>query len=247
MTDAGVKKVDHAPIKDGVYRIKARHSGLSLEDAASAVIQMDSEESESQLWALKRIDGYTYTLRNIETGKYLSFGKGNLLDTARTVETENRIVIENFNVDDGYRLYADTASEYLGDVLNISTEAGMPLVVWKQTGTQNQSFKFEYMGNESAFSSSSSEVAESSSSEGVSSSSAEITSLVAAPKKFGARIVGISRVDGLRFSQTADYALMNLHGMVVARGHAAQVSVRNLASGAYVVTLGGRIQKIELR
>ena len=123
----------------------------------------------------------------------------------------------------------------------------MPLVVWKQTGTQNQSFKFEYMGNESAFSSSSSEVAESSSSEGVSSSSAEITSLVAAPKKFGARIVGISRVDGLRFSQTADYALMNLHGMVVARGHAAQVSVRNLAPGAYVVRLGGRIQKIELR
>jgi hypothetical protein len=124
----------------------------------------------------------------------------------------------------------------------------MPLVVWKQTGTQNQSFKFEYMGDESAYSSSSVEVApESSSFEDVSSSSAEITSLVAAPKKFGARIVGISRVDGLRFSQTADYALMNLHGMVVARGHAAQVSVRNLAPGAYVVRLGGRIQKIELR
>lgn len=247
MTDAGVKKVDHAPIKDGVYRIKARHSGLSLEDAASAVIQMDSEESESQLWALKRIDGYTYTLRNIETGKYLSFGKGNLLDTARTVETENRIVIENFNVDDGYRLYADTASEYLGDVLNISMETGMPLVVWKQTGTQNQSFKFEYMGDESAYSSSSSEVAESSSSEAVSSSSAETTSLVAAPQKFDARIVGVSRVDGLRFSQVADYALMNLHGMVVARGYAAQVAVKNLAPGAYVVRLGGRIQKIELR
>jgi hypothetical protein len=248
MTDAGVKKVDHAPIRDGVYRIKARHSGLSLEDAASAVIQMDSEESESQLWALKRIDGYTYTLRNIETGKYLSFGKGNLLDTAKTVDAENRIIIENFNVDDGYRLYADTASEYLGDVLNISTEAGMPLVVWKQTGTQNQSFKFEYMGDESAYSSSSVEVApESSSSEAVSSSSAEITSLVAVSKNLDARIVGVSRVDGLRFSQAADYALMNLHGMVVARGHAAQVAVRNLAPGAYVVRLGGRIQKIELR
>lgn len=247
MTDAGVKKVDHAPIRDGVYRIKARHSGLSLEDAASAVIQMDSEESESQLWALKRIDGYAYTLRNIETGKYLSFGNGKLLDTARTVETENRIVIENFNVDDGYRLYADTASEYLGDVLNISTEAGMPLVVWKQTGTQNQSFKFEYMGDESAYSSSSSDKVESSSSEAASSSSAETASLVAAPQKFGARIVGISRVDGLRFSQAADYALMNLHGMVVARGRAAQVSVRDLAPGAYVVRLGGRIQKIELR
>jgi hypothetical protein len=207
------------------------------------------------LWALKRIDGYTYTLRNIETGKYLSFGKGNLLDTARTVETEIRIVIENFNVDDGYRLYADTASEYLGDVLNISTEAGMPLVVWKQTGTQNQSFKFEYMGDESAYSSSSedasssgtAELMSSSSSEGVSSSSAEITSIVAAPQKIGARVVGVSRVDGLRFSQAPDYALMNLHGMVVARGHAAQVAVKNLAPGAYVVRLGGRIQKIELR
>jgi hypothetical protein len=51
----------------------------------------------------------------------------------------------------------------------------------------------------------------------------------------------------LRFSQAADYALMNLHGMVVARGHAAQVAVKNLAPGAYVVRLGGRIQKIELR
>ncbi|MBR4558132.1 MAG: glycoside hydrolase, partial [Fibrobacter sp.] len=148
----------------------------------------------------------------------------------------------------GYRLYADTASEYLGDVLNISTEAGMPLVVWKQTGTQNQSFKFEYMGDESAYSSSSVEVApESSSSEAVSSSSAETTSLVAAPGNLGVRIVGVSRVDGLRFSQAADYALMNLHGMVVARGHAAQVAVRNLAPGAYVVRLGGRVQKIELR
>lgn len=255
MTDAGVKKVDHAPIRDGVYRIKARHSGLSLEDAASAVIQMDSEESESQLWSLRRIDGCTYTLRNIKTGKYLSFGKGNLLDSARTVDAENRIVIENFNVDDGYRLYADTASEYLGDVLNISTEAGMPLVVWKQTGTQNQSFKFEYMGDESAYSSSSSpstslgtaELVSSSSSEDVSSSSAETTSLAITPVNFGARIVGVSRADGLRFSQAADYALMNLHGMVVARGHAAQVAVKNLAPGAYVVRLGGRIQKIELR
>lgn len=158
-------------------------------------------------------------------------------------------------MDDGYRLYADTASEYLGDVLNISTDAGMPLVVWKQTGTQNQSFKFEYMGDESAYSSSSedasssgtAELVLSSSSEDVSSSSAEITSLVAFPQKFGARVIGVSRADGLRFSQAADYALMNLHGMVVARGHAAQVSVRNLAPGAYVVRLGGRIQKIELR
>ena len=124
----------------------------------------------------------------------------------------------------------------------------MPLVVWKQTGTQNQSFKFEYMGDESAYSSSSVEIApESSSSEDVTSSSAEITSIVAVPQKFGARVVGVSRADGLRFSQAAAYALMNLHGMVVARGHAAQVAVNNLALGAYVVRLGGRIQKIELR
>ncbi len=131
----------------------------------------------------------------------------------------------------------------------------MPLVVWKQTGTQNQSFKFEYMGDESAYSSSSSpstssgtaELVSSSNFEAVSSSSAEITSLVAAPGNLGARIVGVSRVDGLCFSQAADYALMNLHGMVVARGHAAQVAVKDLAPGAYVVRLGGRIQKIELR
>lgn len=240
MTDAGVKKVNHAPLKDGVYRIKARHSDLSLDEASYGVIQMNSEESWSQLWALKRVNGYTYTLKNVETGKYLSFGKGNLLDTAKTVQDESTLIIENFNIDDGYRLYADTASEYLGDILNVSTEAGMPMIVWKQTGTQNQSFKFEYMGEESKY------VPSSSSSES-SSSTENITSLATLLEPSGARILGISRQNGLRFSKVSDYVLMDLHGVTISRGHAAEVSLQNHPAGIYVVKLGHFIQKIELR
>ncbi len=44
-----------------------------------------------------------------------------------------------------------------------------------------------------------------------------------------------------------DRHLMNLQGVVVARGHAAHVAVKNLAPGAYVVRPGVRIQKIELK
>lgn len=172
MTKQGVKKVNHAPLKNGVYRIKAKHSGLSLDGAGGNVIQMDQEESWSQLWALNRVNGYSYTLKNVETGKYLTFGKGDLLDTVKTAAEARQFIIENFNVEDGYRLYADTASEYVADVLNISKESGMPLVVWKQTGTLNQSYIFQYMGDESEYvvdepeeESSSSEVPQSSSSE----------------------------------------------------------------------------------
>lgn len=159
-------------MKNGVYRIKAKHSGLSLDGAGGNVIQMDQEESWSQLWALNRVNGYSYTLKNVETGKYLTFGKGDLLDTVKTAAEARQFIIENFNVEDGYRLYADTASEYVADVLNISKESGMPLVVWKQTGTLNQSYIFQYMGDESEYvvdepeeESSSSEVPQSSSSE----------------------------------------------------------------------------------
>lgn len=151
MTKEGVRKVNHAPIKDGVYRISAKHSALSLEDANGVVVQNTANENDNQLWALTRKDGYTYSLKNLATGKYMSFPSVKLLDTLKTVDSESSLIIENFNVEDGYRLYADTASEYLGDVLNVSTDPKMPVILWKQTGTLNQSFLFKYVGEEKDF------------------------------------------------------------------------------------------------
>lgn len=228
MTKQGVKKVDHAPLKNGVYHIKAKHSGLRLEDGERGVIQMDAEEGYAQLWALNRKGGYSYTLKNLETGKFLNFGKGALLDTVKTAVEALPFVIENFNVEDGYRLYADTASEYLGDILNISNDAGMPLVIWKQTGTQNQSFLFEYVGEESDFDVSSSSVEpESSSSVAASSSSAEPNSSSTVTD----RLLDVT----LQRAGPAPYAIFDIQGHFVHRGYGLEVSLKGLPSGNYIV------------
>lgn len=257
-TTTGVDKVNNALVEKGTYRLTVSHSNLSFVEENGIVVQRpESEKDANQFWTVERSakNARHYTLKNYGTGRYYCPPK-TLLDTVKTSATACEVRIENASAAKGYYLYGDYDSDFVGDVLNVSKDAGMPVITWVRTGADNQKVKLakaippavESESSSSVKESSSSVVAEnSSSSEDVSSSSAEITSLVAAPQKFGARIVGVSRADGLRFSQTADYALMNLHGMVVARGHAAQVSVRDLAPGAYVIRLGGRIQKIELR
>lgn len=262
MTKQGVKKVNHTPLKDGVYRIKAKHSGLSLDDIGGNVLQMDSEESWSQLWALKRGNGYSYTLKNVETGKYLNFGKGNLLDTVKTAADARQFIIENFNMEDGYRFYADTASEYVADILNISTESGMPLVVWKQTGTLNQSYLFQYMGTEADYVkeeepeeisssseqqlSSSSEMPQSSSSE-VDSSSDESQAMHVAALQSRVSIVGASRTSGLQFSSVTDYILMDAQGIALFRGRGNALALDGISAGMYFVKFGHKVQKINLK
>ena len=73
----------------------------------------------------------------------------------------------------GYYVYGDYDSDFVGDVLNISKDAGMPVITWVRTGTDNQKFQFKaaVLPEPDAESSSFSEIALSSSDSGISSSS----------------------------------------------------------------------------
>lgn len=226
MTTEGVKKVNHAPIKNGVYKIKAKHSNLVLDEKNHLIVQNDSDTSRAQLWALENIDGYSYTLKNMETGRYLSFSNGSLLDTLKTVSEAKQLVIENFNIEDGYRLYADTASEYLADVLNVSTEPNMPLIVWKQTGTKNQSFLFEYKGEKADYE--------------------EITALQnkSIEKEY---LLFISKTNGIQFSKSIDYAIFDAQGIVIKRGFSSYVDINTFASGNYYLKMNQSIKPFTLK
>ena len=95
-----------------------------------------------------------------------------MLDTVKTSETACDIRIENASVNKGYYVYGDYDSDFVGDVLNISKDAGMPVITWVRTGTDNQKFQFKAAKlPEPVVESSSSEVAPSSSDSGISSSS----------------------------------------------------------------------------
>ena len=68
-----------------------------------------------------------YTLKNYGTGRYYCPPK-TLLDTVKTSATACEIRIENASAAKGYYLYGDYDSDFVGDVLNVSKDAGMPVI-----------------------------------------------------------------------------------------------------------------------
>ena len=107
-----------------------------VEDSAEA-------RNKSQLWVLKQAEKRRhYTLQNFGTGRYYC-PPTKLLDTVKTSATPCEIRIENASVNKGYYLYGDYDSDFVGDVLNISKDSGMPVITWVRTGTDNQKFKLE--------------------------------------------------------------------------------------------------------
>jgi hypothetical protein len=190
-TTMGVDKVNNALVEDGGYRMTVAHSGMALEDENGIVVQRpaveDSADSsaKTQLWVLKQAEKRRhYTLQNFGTGRYYC-PPTELLDTVKTSEQPCEIRIENASVAKGYYLYGDYDSDFVGDVLNISKDAGMPVITWVRTGTDNQKFQFKAAKlpepavessssvniSSSAAVSSSSEIAPGSSDSGISSSS----------------------------------------------------------------------------
>ena len=135
----GVDPVNNALLEVGGYRLTVSHSNLALEDGEGMVVQQTADEkNEAQLWILERGDSARYyTLQNFKTKKYYCPPK-TLLDTVRTSEKACVIRIENASAKKGYFLFADYDSDYLGDVLNVSKEVGMPVITWVRTGTDNQ-------------------------------------------------------------------------------------------------------------
>lgn len=227
MTTEGVKKVNHTPLEKGVYRLTAKHSQLVLEEKDQTIVQNKLDSSRKQLWLLERVDGYSYTLKNMATNRYLAFSKGVLLDTLKTIDEAKPFVIENFNIEDGYRLYADTASEYLADVLNVSTEANMPLIVWKQTGTKNQSFLFEYMGEESSYK--------------------EITNIAEEKQMGKASLLSLSKTKGIHFSKSVSYVIIDAQGILITKGFSSHVPLNSFANGIYFLKANNEMKAFSVK
>ena len=173
-TTTGVDKVNNALVENGGYRMTVSHSNLTLEDENGIVVQRplvdDSTEARAnnQLWVLKQSEKRRhYTLQNFGTGRYYC-PPTELLDTVKTSTNACEIRIENASVNKGYYLYGDYDSDFVGDVLNISKDSGMPVITWVRTGTDNQKFKLEkaVLPDTATVVSSSSEIAPESSSSG---------------------------------------------------------------------------------
>ena len=173
-TSTGVDKVNNAPLAEGGYRLTVTHSNMALEDENGVVVQRPAADSaEAQLWVIAKGDSARhYTLKNFATGRYYC-SPTELLDTVKTSEQPCEIRIENASVNKGYYVYGDYDSDFVGDVLNISKDAGMPVITWVRTGTDNQKFQFKAakLPEPVVESSSSSEIAPESSDSRISSSS----------------------------------------------------------------------------
>ena len=117
---------------------------MALKDENGIVVQRPAADSaDAQLWVIVKGDSARhYTLKNFATGRYYCPSKA-LLDTVKTSETACNIRIENASVNKGYYVYGDYDSDFVGDVLNISKETGMPVITWVRTGTDNQKFQFK--------------------------------------------------------------------------------------------------------
>lgn len=142
-TSAGVDKVNNAIVQNGEFRLTASHSNLSLADNKGIVVQQTANENDrNQYWKLTHNDKNRrhYSLQNVGTGNYYC-PTANLLDTVKTSKTPCEIRIENASEAKGYYLYGDYESDFVGDVLNVSKEVGMPIITWVRTGADNQKIK----------------------------------------------------------------------------------------------------------
>lgn len=142
-TTAGVDKVNNAIVQNGEFRLTASHSNLSFADANGIVVQQTTNENDrNQYWKVTHNDKNRrhYSLQNVGTGNYYC-PSATLLDTVKTSKTPCEIRIENASEAKGYFLYGDYESDFVGDVLNVSKEVGMPVITWVRTGADNQKIK----------------------------------------------------------------------------------------------------------
>lgn len=142
-TTTGVDKVNNALIENGTFRLTASHSNLVLQDNKGVVTQETlNENNRSQYWKLTHNEKNRrhYSLQNVGTGNYYC-PTATLLDTVKTSKTPCEIRIENASEAKGYYLYGDYESDFVGDVLNVSKEVGMPVITWVRTGADNQKIK----------------------------------------------------------------------------------------------------------
>ncbi|SHK45376.1 glycoside hydrolase family 43 protein [Fibrobacter sp. UWEL] len=269
----GVDKVNNALIKDGAYRLTVSHSNLALQDDGDMVIQQTADETaDNQLWIVAA--GKTarhYTLQNYGTKKYYC-PQAVLLDTVRTSATPCEIRIENASEKKGYYLFANYDDDYLGDILNVSKEPGMPLITWVRSGTDNQKIQFvssvipsaveesssssDVIPDPDRGSSSSSSVIPSSSSSVIPSSSSGVipsavegsssseTSLHLATKVLSRSMNYDPLARMVRLAGEAHWTVFSLNGHIVQCGFGSQVSMNNVGRGTFLVRSGKETLKV---
>lgn len=246
---SGVDKVNNALVEEGGFRITASHSGLALEDADGIVVQqVKDDESDAQLWKLARAETPRhYTLQNVATKRFYC-PPNKLLDTVKTSTEACVIRIENASITKGYYLFADYDSDYLGDVLNISKDVGMPVISWVRTGTDNQKFKLEKAElpeiKPESISSSSEVKTDAPNSSAVenaekfsSSSEKKLEGLPDSVSSSSSERASIA-VQKMQMPQPENWMVFDANGVPVAKGYSREIPVKSLRSGVYFVRFG---------
>lgn len=271
-TTAGVDKVNNAIVQNGEFRLTASHSNLSFADANGIVVQQTTNENDrNQYWKVTHNDKNRrhYSLQNVGTGNYYC-PSATLLDTVKTSKTPCEIRIENASEAKGYYLYGDYESDFVGDVLNVSKDVGMPVITWVRTGADNQKIKMvkakapELSSSSVApeVSSSSEKPAVSSSSEAPSSSNSENTDVDSniteaivyggAGARNGAwngawNDADFKYDDATRtvyLGTSNSWAVLDLNGTVIKKGTGNQIQMSNFRPGVLLVRSGKMMMKI---
>lgn len=221
-TSTGPARIDNSPLRDGRYRLRAKHSGLVLQDSGAKVVQMRASASDSQVWTLARKGaGRSYALKNVSTGRFLAFPSTDRLSRAGTRTTESVLVVENASIEDGYFLFADSSKDHVADVLDVSTDPGKELVAWRRSGTRNQTFLFE---------------------------AAVTTGIVrnrdALPR---VKVVASSVREGIVLDRPANWGLRDLAGSLRERGSSDRVAPAGLGRGFYMLDIDGRSERVLVR
>lgn len=274
-TKNGVDKVNNALVENGSYRFDVSHSNLSLVDENGIVVQRPfMEKDRSHYWTIERSSTKArhYTVKNVGTGRYYCPPKA-LLDTVKTSASACEIRIENASAKKGYYLYGDYDSDFVGDVLNVSSDPGMPVITWVRSGTDNQKVKFvKALAPDPVLSSSSSEASSSSFEESSSSSEEAMNSEVgmsSSEQGSGAgeeALSSSSETDALQnrleiqqsmrydaavktvfLAKEARWVVFDVNGVAVQRGFGREIRMTSLRSGVYLVKSGRENLRIRSR
>ena len=219
-TTTGVDEVDNALVKDGVYRLAASHSGLVLGDAKGIVTQQTKSDSENQQWILKQSAEKLryYSMMNLGTKKYFCTDGLALLDTVKTKDSPCEFRIENASAAKGYYLFANYDDDFVGDILNVSKDANMPLIAWVRSGEDNQKFKFEYV-------------------------SEQPTKIL--PAQSAPMVMHYDQASGIvNLGNASNWALFDISGKMLLNGVGETINVRGLNPGLYLVKSRGQSETI---
>lgn len=147
---------------DDVYRIDSLNSGKSLSIASASgengtnVIQLDWTGSQNQQWKVtKKGDAFEFkalsTEKCLDVKGYSQDNGGNLYSWRCHNGNNQRWTVGNFEAGqlilDGTYMMTAVHSNKCVDVARYSTAPGGTIHQWRCTGTTNQQWRFEHLGN----------------------------------------------------------------------------------------------------